>query len=147
MTPSRYVHGARFIRAKHGAWPSTKCRMQVFDFNVHPSRPGDDDRATEARDAAEPDSACEHRLVVEPTRICDDALFVRDVESRLPYREVTRKEDFAYSGFMIDDERIVGLSVSAIVSCVRRMCFLIDIAPQANAFSHGDMRQVDVFTF
>lgn len=40
-------------------------------------------------------------------------IFEHDVISFLPYREVISKEEFTYSGFMIDDERVIGMSVSA----------------------------------
>ncbi|KAH8111595.1 hypothetical protein DFH11DRAFT_1690281 [Phellopilus nigrolimitatus] len=125
----RYVHGARVVRALHSAWPSTRCRMQVLDFCVHPLRAGEDDRACEAADRAEPDVACAHRLVVGPSLIRDRAVFKGGgVESRLPYREATMKTEVGpYSGFMIDEERVIGLS--------------------AMAFANGDMKQVDVFTF
>jgi len=101
--------------------------MQLLDFGIHPLRPGDDDSEEEARDEAEPDVSYEHHYVSERTVIHDPTVFKRDVESCLPYREVITKEEFPYSGFMIDDERIIGLS--------------------ATAFANGDMRQIDVFAF
>ncbi|KAI5114812.1 hypothetical protein M0805_005347, partial [Coniferiporia weirii] len=124
----RYVHGPRLVRAVHSAWPNTRCRLQVLDFHVHPLRIGDDDRAREMADAAEPDVPCVHRLIAGPTLMRDRAVFKGGgVESRLPYREVTLKNELGpYSGFMIDEERVIGLSPLA--------------------FANGDMKRVDVFT-
>lgn len=110
----RYVHGSRIVRALHNAWPSTRCRMQVLDFCVFPSRIGaEDDRFLEAADDAEPDVKCAHRLVTGPSLVRDRAVFKGGgVESRLPYREATLKRELGpYSGFMIDEERVIGLSV------------------------------------
>ncbi|EJC99542.1 uncharacterized protein FOMMEDRAFT_142765 [Fomitiporia mediterranea MF3/22] len=126
----RYVHGSRIVRTLHNAWPSTRCRMQVMDFCVHPLHPrAADDQAMEDMDAAEPDVPYTHRLVTKPSVMRDRTVFRGGgVESRLPYREVTLKKELGpYSGFMIDEERVIGLS--------------------AMAFANGDMKQVDVFTF
>ena len=111
MSVSRYVHGLRFIRAKHASWPSTRCKMHVLDFGVHPLRRGDNDNDEADADAAEPDVSCVHAYVDKPTVIRDRAVFAEDVVSMLAYREVTTKNEFPYSGFMIDDECVVGLSV------------------------------------
>lgn len=51
----------------------------------------------------------------EPSRISASGVFVSDVISKLPYTHAVRKDLCAvYSGFMIDDERIVGLKVGTI---------------------------------
>ena len=48
----------------------------------------------------------------EPSKISASGVFVNDVISKLPYTHAVRKDLCAvYSGFMIDDERIVGLKV------------------------------------
>ncbi|THH03402.1 hypothetical protein EW145_g6285 [Phellinidium pouzarii] len=109
----RYVHGPRL----------------VLDFHIHPLRADNDDRAREAADAAEPDVPYTHRLILGPSVLRNRAVFKGGgVESRLPYREVTLKAEVGpYSGFMIDEERVIGLS--------------------ASTFTNGDMKQVDVFTF
>ena len=114
---NRYVHGSRIVRTLHNAWPSTHCRIQVLDFHVHPTRPGSEaDHIDEAIDNAEPDVPYAHRLVSGPSLLRDRAVFRGGgVESRLAYREVMLKREVGpYSGFMIDDERVIGLSVSAI---------------------------------
>ncbi|KAL5513947.1 hypothetical protein ACEPAG_2708 [Sanghuangporus baumii] len=126
----RYVHGSRIVRALHNAWPSTRCRIQVLDFHVHPSRPNSEsDHLDEAIDNVEPDVPYAHRLVSGPSLVRDRAVFRGGgVESRMPYREVMLKREVGpYSGFMIDEERVIGLS--------------------AMAFANGDMKQIDVFTF
>jgi len=51
----------------------------------------------------------------EPSFVPASDVFVSDVVSKLPYTHTVRKDLCAmYSGFMIDDERIVGLKVSAV---------------------------------
>ncbi len=112
----RYVHGPRFVKSLHGRWPETGCRLQVLDFGVHPERAGDDDSAFERRNAAEPDFPCEHRYRAR-TSVISSSLFTKNVESSLPYREVTTKVSLPYSGFMIDDERIIGLQVGTNYFC------------------------------
>ena len=52
----------------------------------------------------------------EPSFVSASDVFVSDVVSKLPYTHAVRKDLCAmYSGFMIDDERIVGLKVSPIL--------------------------------
>lgn len=52
----------------------------------------------------------------EPSKISASGVFVNDVISRLPYTHAVRKDLCAvYSGFMIDDERIVGLKVGVVL--------------------------------
>lgn len=47
-----------------------------------------------------------------PSEVSAPGVFVRDVVSKLPYTHILRKDlSTMYSGFMIDDERIVGLKV------------------------------------
>jgi len=51
----------------------------------------------------------------EPSRVPASCVFVNDVVSKLPYTHAMRKDLSAvYSGFMIDDERIVGLKVGIV---------------------------------
>lgn len=48
----------------------------------------------------------------EPSVVSASSVFVRDVASKLPFTHIVRKDLCAvYSGFMIDDERLVGLKV------------------------------------
>jgi len=62
----------------------------------------------------------------EPSKISASGVFVNDVVSKLPYTHAVRRDLCAvYSGFMIDDERIVGLKASP----------------------DGEMGDIDVFVF
>ncbi|KAL4065608.1 hypothetical protein V8B97DRAFT_1984206 [Scleroderma yunnanense] len=66
------------------------------------------------------------RLVTEPTVEDHPLFFPAPLETTLPYRMVERLGDTKYSGVMLDEERIVGLSFGA--------------------FSNGDMKDIHVFT-
>ena len=58
-----------------------------------------------------------HTIHTEPSFVPASDVFVSDVVSKLPYTHTVRKDLCAmYSGFMIDDERIVGLKVGAVLS-------------------------------
>ena len=106
--------------------------MQVLDFCVYPTRPGaETDRVQEAADLAEASVPCSHRLIAGPSLICDRGFRGGGVESRLPYREATLKAEFGpYSGFMIDEERVIGLSVrSSLVTMVDCRLLIIDCSP------------------
>lgn len=52
--------------------------------------------------------------MTEPSKISSGLIFQNDVVTYLPYALLVRTGDFEYSGFMIDDERIVGMKVSAL---------------------------------
>ena len=53
----------------------------------------------------------------KPSFVPASDVFVSDVVSKLPYTHAVRKDLCAmYSGFMIDDERIVGLKVNSVLS-------------------------------
>jgi hypothetical protein len=55
----------------------------------------------------------------EPSRISASGVFIDDVISKLPYTRTVRKDlDMVYSGFMIDDERIVGIKVGCFLCVV-----------------------------
>ena len=52
----------------------------------------------------------------ESSKVSVSEIFIDDVISKLPYTHAVRKDLCAmYSGFMIDDERIVGLKVGVVV--------------------------------
>lgn len=56
-----------------------------------------------------------------PSSVPASGVFTSDVVSKLPYTHIVRKDLYAmYSGFMIDDERIVGLEVGAVFSLLVR---------------------------
>ncbi len=67
------------------------------------------------------DFPCEHRYRAR-TSVISSSLFTKNVESSLPYREVTTKVSLPYSGFMIDDERIIGCKWVPIILFVIRDC-------------------------
>lgn len=112
------------VHATQCAWPSNKCKLKVLDFNVHTGRhhrsgslsfksnrskgPTDD-----IPESIVYDDAVEQHFVVEPTIVGDESLFCAGgVESRLPYQtSMLRQEVGPYSGFMIDEERIVAVPV------------------------------------
>ena len=59
----------------------------------------------------------------EPSFVPASDVFISDVVSKLPYTHTVRKDLCAvYSGFMIDDERLIGLKVGTVLffSCVLR---------------------------
>ena len=103
--------------------------MQVLDFNVHPSHPTfESDHLDECIDNVEPDVPYFHRLVAGSSLVRDRTVFRGGgVESRLPYREVMLKKEVGpYSGFMIDEERLIGLAVSEGVSIIALVHVLRD---------------------
>ena len=54
-----------------------------------------------------------YTIHTKPSTVPASDVFIRNVVSNLPYAHIVRKDlCTAYSGFMIDDERIVGLKVS-----------------------------------
>lgn len=118
----RFVHGSRFVRAKIAPWPAPRasCRMQVLDFNVHPKRHEPENESLNSDDRnGDLHSRPVQRLVIDPTEIREPAIFRSVVVSYLPYHEVTSCEEFPYTGFMIDDERIIGLSVCNLLLSLR----------------------------
>ena len=102
--------------------------VTVMDFNVHPKRVDDpcfargSSRGTMSQTQGPVGSGSsmnqdEHayqgsyELVVEPSVVPAGETFVNDVLSHLPYGRVAREFSANYSGFMIDDERLVGMKV------------------------------------
>jgi len=167
----RYVHGLKVVCPPY---PSDQnqwgCVLDVFDFNVHPSKlPGaggttrssnlaqatgsGEGRGTEAdtdhgraddsssgtlgSSSSSPSSflstrpstpsssstathEVSHTVHTEPSFVPASDVFVSDVVSKLPYTHTVRRDLCTmYSGFMIDDERIVGLKVGAVLSLFR----------------------------
>ncbi|KAG9035541.1 hypothetical protein FRB95_011083 [Tulasnella sp. JGI-2019a] len=52
------------------------------------------------------------RLIDGPSRIPPSKLWLEPIESRLPYRQVTTKETFAFANVVIDEERIGAIMVN-----------------------------------
>ena len=104
---NRYVHGARVALEPFEADPGSDAEnpvARVLDFNVHPKRcndpvPYSDDRC---------------QLVSGEGRIEPGKIFAKAVVSRLPYAISSRGDLTHHSGFMLDQERLIGLNVSSL---------------------------------
>ncbi|KZT07120.1 uncharacterized protein LAESUDRAFT_699525 [Laetiporus sulphureus 93-53] len=97
----RYVHGARIIL------PPTRQAsgqlMQVLDFNVHSRRVNDPAAVQDT-----PDNDLVYDLDEGSSTARAGDIFQHDVVTSLPFSTTTRRVQGRHSGFMIDDERIVG---------------------------------------
>ncbi|TFY60917.1 hypothetical protein EVJ58_g4844 [Rhodofomes roseus] len=98
----RYVHGTRVVLPPFfTTWPVLESTVCVLDFNVHPKR---------IEHTVLPEgSSNRYQLVTDPSRVPAGTVFQEDVITSLPYSATTRSGKFQYSGFMIDDERIIGM--------------------------------------
>ncbi|KAI0795917.1 hypothetical protein C8Q75DRAFT_744368 [Abortiporus biennis] len=116
----RYVHGQRVvlppfpISGRPGS-PNHKSKVCIIDFNVWPRR--------KVRDGEVFDNLATGISTVPAMNI-----FEEDVVSSLPYAVYSRVGPFEHSGFMIDEERLVGLQL-----------------PQSH--QESDLGDIDVFTF
>lgn len=110
----RYVHGSRVVLPPFvsATWPLLESTLCVLDFNVHPKR------ADDPVPLHDPAKGCQ--LITEPSRVPATTVFEEDVVTSLPYLASTRSGKFHYSGFMIDDERIIGMKV-----CIWRVLHLV----------------------
>jgi hypothetical protein len=79
----------------------------VVDFNAYPQRVGDDEDTP--RTAENPDWG--YRVEADCTTIEAGDMFKHDVVSGLPYRMTYRFGEFGYAGFLIDEDRIIGMKV------------------------------------
>jgi len=68
-----------------------------------------------------------YKEITAPEGLRDEEVFQEDVVTCLPYSRSVKAGNFEYSGLMIDDERLIGM--------------------KSMAFAHGDMTDIDVFTF
>ncbi|KAK7679034.1 hypothetical protein QCA50_017978 [Cerrena zonata] len=122
----RYVQGHRVVLpplpVNPLAWPSSLYRICVLDFNVHPKRVTDpcDPYRKRSKETTYTVHNKEHAVAAKQ-------LFTKDVMTRLPYAISTRIGVFNYSGFMIDEERLIGMKSSA-------------------SSSDGDLSSIHVFT-
>ncbi|KAF9817917.1 hypothetical protein IEO21_03111 [Rhodonia placenta] len=109
----RYVHGQRVALPPSLSTASVipHCTLQVLDFNVHPQRVDDPVpiRPVGGNICPAGGTTGSYQLVTEPSKISSGLIFQNDVVTYLPYALLVRTGDFEYSGFMIDDERIVGM--------------------------------------
>jgi hypothetical protein len=81
--------------------------MQILDFNVHPYQ-----RHTSIGMNILDEGITDRKLVLKPSRIAANVVFTEPVITCLPYHTLCRTDTVRYSGFMIDEERVVGLKVS-----------------------------------
>jgi hypothetical protein len=108
----RYVHGTRVVCPV--LQPSGDRRVEVLDFNVHPSRaPTSAEKLAATRlgiDIEKPPEGS--RLVCEPSVFPADDVFAKKVVTELPYYSVPAPgEREQYVGYMIDEQRLLGLKV------------------------------------
>lgn len=106
----RYVQGQRVITPPH--LHDGKRIIQVFDFNVHASRRHAHYNRLYRDDNTSVGLVC-NKIVTHASHIPGGNLFKKPVVTRLPYHVVSREDSQAYSGFMIDEERIIGLKVTS----------------------------------
>lgn len=106
---SRYVHGQRVVLPPipFSSYPNPIYRICVLDFNVHPKRI--DDPCVVGRPCSFDLEGFE--VITEETVVHAGSIFENDVVSRLPYSIASRVGKFFYSGFLIDEERLIGMKV------------------------------------
>ena len=93
----RYVHGERLVRLQAHVDNGPR-RLEVYDFGAP--------RVPYSWLTAE-----EHASMHQTQTIVFDTVFTAPILSRLPCRTLIKEGAFPYSGFMIDDERLIGLRV------------------------------------
>lgn len=86
-------------------------------------------------------STVTRRIVSDVGVIAKGDIFAEDIQSGLPYYEVTTKEAFPLSGILLDDERIIGLKVGSLSYAFR----LPDFALQVGSPGSHDIVALDVF--
>jgi hypothetical protein len=86
------------------------------------------------------DESVIYTVHTEPTIIPRAGIFIEDVESWLPYTSaVKRNMEVLYSGFMIDEERLVGLMVCVIhpeFGTAVNILFLVKVFPGGRNGEH-----------
>lgn len=125
----RYVHGERLVRL-HPPVDDGSPYLEVYDFG---SPRGPPSWATPQ----------EMNLMKQPHALCFDTVFKAPVAFYLPCRVMTKRETFPYSGFMVDEDRLIGLKVRDCQST------LVD-SKYSNVLQrhwNDDATSVDVYTF
>ncbi len=112
----RYLHGHRIMSPPiplHEADEDREMVMLMLDFNVHPKRL-DDPVDTTGKELGGEGSA-KYEMVNREHMTDPENVFQYPVISRLPYAVSTRRGVHVsdYSGFMIDQDRLVGMRVSS----------------------------------
>ncbi|KAJ2924473.1 hypothetical protein H1R20_g12613, partial [Candolleomyces eurysporus] len=98
---TRHLCGQRVLAPAEGPG------IEVLDFDFDPDSP-----------PVNLDPSLQQEICIEPTVIPAGNVFIDDVESSLPYIKTTWRGalDKDFTGFAIDEERIIAISVSSIVS-------------------------------
>ena len=105
--------------------PTGESRVEVLDFNVHASRPP---TAAEKLAAARMDIDTERppeeaRFVCEPSVFAAETVFANEVVTALPYYSMPAPGQCEpYVGYMIDEQRLLGLKVRLVRSVARSGC-------------------------
>ena len=146
---ARYVHGTRVVCPV--LQPSGESRVEVLDFNVHTSRPPPAaEKLAATRLGINPDRLPEGaRLVCEPSVFPAGQVFAKEVVTALPYYSVPAPgQREPYVGYMIDEQRLLGLKVRLSVFLYFALTFILFFHNnQASPFTDGDLGDVDVYTF
>ena len=121
---NRYVHGTRVVCPV--LQPSGDSRVEVLDFNVHPSRaPTAAEKLAATRlgiDLERPPEGA--RLVCEPSVFPAGEVFAKEVVTALPYYAVPAPgEREEYVGYMIDEQRLLGLKVCSVCNAQQNRFF------------------------
>lgn len=114
----RYVHGTRVVCPV--LQPSGESRVEVLDMNVHALRaPTAAEKVAASRLGIDPEKPAEgSRLVCEPSVLSAGGVFAKEVVTGLPYYSVPAPGQGSYVGYMIDEQRLLGLKVR--VPCLSR---------------------------
>jgi hypothetical protein len=112
VSVGRYVHGTRVVCPV--LQPSGFSRVEVLDMNVHALRtPTAAEKLAGSRlgiDVEKPPVGS--RLVTEPSVFPAGGVFAKEVVTELPYYAVPAPgQDEGYVGYMIDEQRLLGLKV------------------------------------
>jgi hypothetical protein len=143
----RYVHGTRVVCPV--LQPTGESRVEVLDFNVHPSRaPTSAEKLAATRLGIDPEQPPEGaRLVCEPSEFPAGTVFAKEVVTALPYYTVPAPvQREPYVGYMIDEQRLLGLKVRLLVASLL-VANHSTVPFQASPFTDGDLGDVDVYTF
>ena len=100
--------------------PSGETRVEVLDMNVHASRASTAaEKLAASRLGIDIEKPAEgSRLVVEPSVFPAGGVFAEEVVTWLPYYSVPAPgQGELYVGYMIDEQRLLGLKVRGALCC------------------------------
>ena len=100
--------------------PSGESRVEVLDFNVHLSRAQTKaEKLAATRLGIDPERPVEGaRLVCEPSMFPSGPVFAEEVVTALSYYSVPAPgQSEPYVGYMIDEQRLLGLRVRCFIVC------------------------------